>query len=155
MMKRPIRTLAALMLTGLTMATGCTDSPTILPSSDFDLRRTNAQFAADAAKRSYPQAAAPAGQAPAQADVDYGWTNRIQMINLSDQDWKDVELWVNQTYVVHLPTWYKKQMRTIPFSMFYDRSANTFPTNNNKVRIEKLEIVRDGKVYSVPMKLAD
>lgn len=150
-MQKTLAAMGLLMLIGA----GCTDSPTIIPSSDRDLQRSNAQFAADAAKRTYPTTAADGGKALAQADVDYGWTNRIQMINLSDEDWIDADLWVNQTYVVHLPKWYKKQMKTITFSMLFDRDGNTFPTNNTKVRVEKLEVVRDGKIYSVPLKLAD
>jgi len=148
------RVLAAMGLMML-IGAGCADSPTLIPSSDHDLRRSNAQFAADAAKRTYPTTATAGGQAAAQADVDYGWTNRIQMINLTDEDWIDADLWVNQTYVVHLSKWYKKQMKTITFSMLFDRDGNTFPTNNTKVRIDKLEVVRDGKIYNVPLKLAD
>ncbi|HSI36168.1 MAG: hypothetical protein ACAI43_22745 [Phycisphaerae bacterium] len=137
------------------VAGGCTDQPNMIPSPDADLRRTNAQFAADAAKRTYPGDAPRGGEAQAQAEVDHGFLNRIQVINLSAEDWDECELWVNQTYVVHLKKWAPKQMKIVTFNMLFDNQAQTFPTNNAKVRVAKVELARGGKVYDIPLKLAD
>ncbi len=134
---------------------GCTDRPTILPNSDAELRKTNAQFAADAAKRTYPASAAKGGDAKAQASVDHGFTNKIDVINLAEEDWSNVELWINGNYVIFIPHWANKEMKTLSFKFFFDRDGQHFPTNNKETRVEKIEILKDGKVYNIPMKMAD
>jgi hypothetical protein len=97
---RPIAALLALIVVAGGM--GCSGRVAVMPNSDKSLRRTPAQFAAESAKRSYPADLPDAGKANARAQVAYE-VDQIQVINLSEEDWNDVELWVNHKYVVHLP----------------------------------------------------
>jgi hypothetical protein len=140
---------------GLSLVAGCAGRPSLLPNSDKELRKTSVAFAADAAKRSYPATAPHGAEAQAQASVDYGIANRIEVINLSDENWTNVELWVNEKYVVFIPNWPSRRMEQINFQMLYDRDGGSFPVNNKTIRVEKLEIFVDGKLHAIPMKLAD
>ena len=82
---------------------------------------------------------------------------QISILNLSQEDWTDVEIWLNQGYVVHVPRLEagKKRVKTLTFLMFYDDRGNPFPSNNKKQMISKLEMVRDGTKYNIPLRLAD
>jgi len=147
-------------LVGIVIMAGCAGRPAIVPSSDPALRKTSAQLAADAAKRSYEADAPRGGEAVARAEVDYG-LKELHIENLSSEDWRDVEVWVNQRWVVYLPALPHQQSKTegfrrINFQMLYDRDGNYFPVNwiNSKVRIEKVEVFHDGKMYDVPLHLA-
>jgi hypothetical protein len=135
---------------------GCSGRVAMLPNSDKALRRTPAQFAAEAAKKTYRSDLPDGGTAEAKAQVAYD-TDQIQLLNLSDEDWTDVELWANRKYVVHLSRIEagKKRVKTITFLMLYDDQGNPFPSDNRKQMIDKLEMVRDGKLYQVPMVLHD
>jgi hypothetical protein len=150
-----------LPLVGMVIMAGCAGRPAIVPSSDPALRKTSTQLAADAAKRSYEAEAPRGGEAVGRAEVDYG-LKELHIVNLSSEDWRDVEVWVNQHWVVYLPVLPHQQskvegFRRINFPMFYDRDGNFFPVNfiNSKVRIEKVEVFHDGKMYDVPLRLAD
>jgi hypothetical protein len=146
--------LSCVAISGL-LAIGCAGRPSIFPNPDKNLRRSSAQFAADAAVRHPYKAEAPSGgEAEARAEVDYV-ADHINIANLSNQDWKDVEIWVNQNYVVFLPVMQSKAMKKIEFTMLYDDKGHWFPTDNSKVMIKKLEIYRDGKRYDVRVKPAD
>jgi hypothetical protein len=48
-----------------------------------------------------------------------------------------------------------RKLRSIPFQAFYNEQGASFPTNNDKARIEKLEVLHDGKMYEVPTQLAE
>jgi hypothetical protein len=137
--------------------TGCSGRPARIPVSDPDLKKSSAEFAADAAKRSYPAEAPRGGEATARADVDHGVLNRMKLINLSDHDWADVDLWVNQKYVVHLGHWPRGQLKKINFQMLYDGDGKSFPISNdaNGQKVETVELAREGKVFDVPVTLAD
>ena len=76
-------------------------------------------------------------------------------MNFSDEAWVDADLWVNGKYVVHLPTVATKQLKSINFQMLFDDSGHYFPISNMKTHIDKIEIFRDGKLYDVPVRLAD
>jgi len=39
--------------------------------------------------------------------------------------------------------------------MLYDRDGGSFPIDNKTIRVEKIEIFKDGKLQNVPTKLAD
>ena len=138
---------------------GCEGRTAIFPNSDPALRKTPAQFAADAAKRTYP-ADAPKADAEARAEVTYN-THKLLIANLSQEDWKDVEIWINQKYVVFLPKLSKFNKadgyREITFEMFYNNQGEHIPAGlfGNKVMVEKVDIVRDGKAYNVPLQLTD
>lgn len=139
---------------------GCAGRPQILPNPARELRKTSAQFAADAARRHPYKSDAPRGGTIAgRAQVGYA-LDVLELANLSDTDWEDVEVWVNKTYVVYVP----KVMRSasgnerlirFTFQMLFDDAGNSFPTDNRKTRIESVEIYKDGKMYDVTTKLAD
>lgn len=135
---------------------GCSGRVSLLPNSDKSLRQTPAQFASEAAKRPYQMDLPDGGDPEARAQVAYE-ADQLQLLNLSQEDWTDIEVWLNQKYVMHLPRLEagKKRVKTLTFLMFYDDAGNPFPTNNKKQFIDKLEIVRDGKKYNVPLHLAD
>ena len=135
---------------------GCAGRVSLLPNSDRSLRQTPAQFAAQAAKRSYPLDLPDGGVIEGRAQVAYD-SNYIQLINLSGEDWADVELWVNRKYVVHVPRIEAgtARVKSLTFMMLYDDQGNPFPSDNRKQMIDSLEIVKDGKRYGIPLKLAD
>jgi hypothetical protein len=134
---------------------GCAGRPSLLPNRDKDLRKTSVAFAADAAKRSYPESAPRGAEAQAQASVDHGLANRIEVINLSDENWTNVELWVNGKYVVFIPNWPSRRMEQVNFQMLYDREGGSFPVDNKNVRVATIEIFVDGKLHAVPARLVD
>ena len=146
------------VLTGV--VAGCDGRPSIIPNKDGALRQTSAKFAADAAKRNYEADAPRGGEALARSEVDYT-LKEVRLGNLSPDDWTNVEVWVNQKYVVYLPTLPKFNkgdgFRRINFQMFYDNNGEHIPASlfSAKTRIEKVEIFRDGKMFDVPLRLAD
>lgn len=143
------------LLVGGALVIGCSGRPSVLPNPDPQFRKTSAQLAADAAKRQPYKSEVPrGGEAVARAQVGYV-LDRLEVSNLSSEDWSNVEIWVNEKYVVGVPTLKHKQLAQINFQMLYDQNGNYFPTNNKKVRIDKVEIYRDGKMYDVPLQLAD
>src|SRR5262245_42887010 len=106
-----------LMLVGL--LAGCAGRASILPNPDPELRKNSAQLAADAAKRFPYKADAPrGGQASGRAQVGY-WADRLEVANLSDGDWTDVEVWVNQKYVCHAPKIEKGKLVVLFFPMIF------------------------------------
>jgi len=139
----------------LTFVAGCSGRPSVFPNSDKSLRKTSAEFAADAAKRHpYKKDAPRGGEAVGRAQVGYT-LNQIDVVNLSKDPWNDVEVWVNQNYVVFLPSMPPNQLKSIPFQMLFDDKGAYFPLDNKKVLVTKVEIYRDGKMYDVPVKLGD
>jgi len=139
---------------------GCAGRPQILPNPDKDLRKTSAQFAADAARRHpYKENAPRGGTIAGRAQVGYA-LDVLELTNLSDTDWEDFEVWVNKNYVVYVPklarsTSGNERLVRFTFQMLFDDSGNSFPTDNNKTRIGTVEIYKDGKMYDVTTKLAD
>lgn len=147
--------LSAVSVVCLSLLAGCQGRGALIPPSDPDLRKTAAQFAADSAKRAYPADAPRGGEAQAHAGIDYGVFNRIEIMNLSDEDLSDLEIWVNETYVFHVSRWPARSLKKVNFATLYDRDGKPFPIDNKKVRIEKIELFRDGKLYTVPTKLSE
>jgi predicted small lipoprotein YifL len=148
-----ISTLLVLMATSSMV--GCGEKPGWMPNPDKNLNRTKMQFAADAAKRHPYKSNAPrGGEAVARAQVGYT-LNRIDLVNLSKEPWSDVEVWVNQKYVVFVPTMQPNDLKIIEFTMLFDDQGNYVPLDNKKVLVNKVEILRDGKMYDVPVKLGD
>lgn len=136
---------------------GCAGRPSLLPNSDPSLRRTSAQFAADAAKRHPFKADAPSGgQAPVTAQYDLTFAT-LQLLNVGDEDWDNIEVWVNRNYVCFIPVLEKGKARvkTLNFQMLYDDSGNYFWTDNGKNPIQTVEIYRNGKMYTVPTNMGD
>ena len=142
------------LLAVVAMLVGCAGRPSLIPNADKNLRRTSAQFAADAAKRHPYKSSAPrGGEAVARAEVGY-MLKQITLVNLSAEAWNDVELWVNQKYVVFVPVMEPNQLKTLNFQMMYDDQGSYF-TTDNKQMVNKVEIYRDGKMYDVKAKLGD
>jgi hypothetical protein len=136
-------------------AIGCSGRPSLIGNADPALRKSSAQFAADAATRfPYPADAPKGGEAVARAQVGYT-LNVIEIINLSDEEWRDVEVRVNGTHVVFVPVMQPKKLKQLPFQMIFDHKGNYFPLSNKKVLVDKVEILRDGKLYTVTTKQAD
>jgi hypothetical protein len=151
-------TLVALF-TALGSLAGCSGRPSLIPNSDPALRKTSAQFAADAAKRFPFNADLPAGGvAQGRAQVGYG-LDTVQVVNLSGEDWDNVELWINRKFVVLVPKIPARSQRakSLNFQMFFDDRGHYFPLDNSVPdrMIRQLEMVRGGKLYTIPFRLAD
>jgi hypothetical protein len=147
--------LALLALAILTL--GCAGRPELIPNSDPSLRHTSAEFAADSAKRfPYHADAARGGRAMARAQVGYS-LNKIELVNLDEKDWDNVEVWVNQNYVVFVPKMQRSQLKSLPFQMIYNDKGRSFPLDNDtpQSRVNKLEVFHDGQMFDVPLQLAD
>lgn len=153
-MRRTLITAAGLLSVAVVLG-GCAGRAQLLPNSDKNLRKTSAEFAADAARRfPYKSDAERGGEAVARAQVGY-WMNVLDVVNLSDTDWQDVEIWVNRTYVVSLPVMERGTLKRIPFQAIYNDQGQSFPTNNKTVRVQSVEAFRDGKMFDVPVQLGD
>lgn len=136
---------------------GCEGRPGLIPNSDPALNKTSTQFAADAAKRfPYPASLPHVGTANGVAEVDLMLT-RLQILNASDEDWNNIEIWVNQNYVCHVPSIPKgkQKVETIGFEMLYNASGDYFSTAGGKNPVNLIEMRRNGKVYQLPIVLAD
>jgi hypothetical protein len=148
------------MLIGLSLlclifsAAGCVSDgrPALFPNPDPNLRKSSAQLAADAAKRSYEADAPKGGQAAARAQYEL-MDHRIDLVNLSDADWDNVEVWLNHSYVVFVLKMEKNADKRLDFEMFFDRDGHHFSTVGGKTPVESLEIYRDGKMFTVPTTL--
>ncbi|HET6251798.1 MAG TPA: hypothetical protein VFE47_29200 [Tepidisphaeraceae bacterium] len=141
----------------LGFAGGCAGRPSLLPNTDPNLRETSAQLAADAAKRQYHADAPRGGDALASAEYDLTF-QKIEILNYGEEDWHNVEVWVNKKYVVFIPELRKDKQRveTIDFPYLFDDAGNCFSTNGGKTPIASIEIYRDGKMYTInDPKLAD
>lgn len=147
-----------LMLVGtIALITGCAGRAEIFPNSEKSLRRTAAEFAADAAKRFPYKADAPrGGEAIARAQVGYS-VNKLEIENLGDSDWDDVEVWVNKSYVVWFPKLKARpgKITAIPFQAMFNQDGHSFPTDNRKTLVNLVEVYHDGTMYEVKTQLAD
>ena len=141
-------------LAAVLMVCGCSQRAWVIPPSDPALRKTAAEFKADAAKRHPYKADAPRGEAASRAEVGYT-LNQISLVNLSKETWADAEIWVNKAYVVHLPKIEPNKLATVNFQMLFNDQGKTFPTDNRKTLVEKVEVLTGGKMYDVPVKLGD
>ena len=140
---------------------GCAGRAELFPNSDPLLRKTSAEFAADAARRFPYKADAPrGGQAKAYAEAGY-FLDRLDITNLSDTDWTDAEVWINGTYVVYLPRLEPKKIKSLPFQAIYNEAGHSYPThtgswyNPSPLMITKVELYRDGKLYDVPVRASE
>jgi hypothetical protein len=152
---------AALFVIALLLALlgGCEGRVSLFPNTDPELRKTPPEFAADAAKRFPYKANLPVtGEAAGRVSVDYG-LDVLQITNISDEDWNNVELWINKKYVVFLPKVEKgaQSIKTLNFQMFFNEKGDSFPTDNIPLdnQVHTVELIRDGKLYAVRTQLAD
>lgn len=144
-------------LGGLSFLAGCAGRPSLFPNSDPNLQKTSAQFAADAAKRHPYKADAPrGGDALGTAEYDLTFAH-VQILNYSEEDWDNVEVWVNHKYVCWVPKIEKgkQRVKTLPFQMLYDGEGNYFWTDHGKNPVQEVELYRNGKLYTIPAKMAE
>lgn len=151
--------LLCIMLILLLSMAGCQDRTSLIPNSDPSLRKTKSEFARDALQRHpYHADAIHAGRIAGAATVDYS-DDHLQIANLTKEDWMDVEIWVNQQYVVFVPKIEGKAAvaKTIDFTMLYDQMGRPFPSENKTpdTQIRKVEIYHDGKLYDLAAVPAD
>jgi hypothetical protein len=148
-----VRLFCGLVVVGLMV--GCNNRPGVFPNSDPALTKKPAEFSADAANRHPMKTNLPdAGPADGIARIDYT-IEFIQLTNLSDTDWTNVEVWVNKKYVVFVPKIEAGKLRTLFFGMFYDGRGHTIPPAvDNQPRIQSVQMLRNGAWYDVPMVLA-
>jgi hypothetical protein len=145
--------LAMASVVGLLMM-GCESTVSIVPNPDATLRKPPAAFAADASKRQYEL------DAPKESDkqfrADYALVLRqIDLANVSSSDCQNVEVWINEQYVVYCPEFSGKTDKTLKFTMFYDQHGHRFDTQGGKNPIKILEVYRDGTMYEVINHVAD
>jgi hypothetical protein len=140
------------------MICGCTSRPSFVRSANADpaLRKSNAEFAADAGHRQYEANAPRAGAANGGAEIDYGF-HYLSLVNSSSQDWINVEIWVNQKYVIMIPKISANAARAeiVSFDMIYDSHGASFPTDSQKTPITSVEMYGDGKMFTLMTQLAD
>jgi hypothetical protein len=81
----------------------------------------------------------------------------MELLNFSGKDWDDVEVWVNQKYVCHVPKMQSGQLKEIHFPMLFDQSGSQFPMNSNKGKmlVRSVEVLRDGKMYQLTVEAAE
>jgi hypothetical protein len=134
---------------------GCDSRPTLFPNSDTDLQKTSMQFAADSAKRTYEASAPRGADSQCRAEVEYELgSGSVALTNVSAADLTNVELWINQKYVVFIPRIEKGTAKTIAFKMAFDSDGDYYVPDVSKTPTN-LEIYHDGKMYTVPTVLPD
>ena len=79
----------------------------------------------------------------------------IGVVNLSDVPWKDVEVWVNKKYVVFVPGWKSDVLKRLQFSMLRDERGNPFTTDGGAHPVKSVEVFTEGKMYDIPLFLAE
>jgi hypothetical protein len=142
-------------LLAATLSVGCSQRAWWTPPEDPALRKKTHEFKADAAKRFPYKAGAPrGGQADARAEVGYD-LNQISLINFSKEEWTDVEIWVNKSYVLYLPKMEPGKVKRINFQMLFNAQGKNFPLDNRKTLVENVEILRNGTIYDIPVKLGE
>ena len=144
-----------LMVLAAVLLAGCVEGRSAFgPNQDYQLRKSVKAFAADAQTRHYPTTAPSAGRAPMRAEVDYQ-LKLINLVNLSDEQWNDAELWVNGQYVCFLPRIQPKIQKTINFQILFDDHHKSFPTSLATESVKKLQVFANGSLYDVQLHLAD
>ena len=129
-----------------------------MPNPDSALHKTSTEFAVDAVRRFPYKANAPqGGDIIGRAQVGY-MVKRVELVNLSADDWNNIEIWVNQKYVVFVPKMTPHVLEELPFQMFFEDQGHYFPKEGSDAHdslVTKVEIYMDGKMYNVPLQLAD
>lgn len=145
--------LAATVAAG--MLAGCRSGyTTVLPNKVESLNRKPAEFAADAAKRTFPEDLPTARTQQFRAETQYTF-DTLDLVNLTGGPLNDVEVWVNRKYVVFLPTLPDREIVTIPFVTIYDDAGHHFPLNNSQVQVQSVHVLTDGELLEVPTDIAD
>lgn len=147
----------AMGLVAAAILAGCEAKPSVFPSSDPALQLTSAQYAAEAVKHfPFKTNLSASSEQPVRALVEYSF-DFMDLTNLSKQDIPQAEVWINRQYVLALPAIKSGEVKRLNFRMFFDDKGDHFPFNNNVekggVIIRQLEVVSDGKIYEVPIRL--
>jgi hypothetical protein len=153
-LRRCAASFAVLSLLGIW---GCTDRPTIFDNPDPNLRLSTSELRGDALARfPYKEEVPRAREIKARAQVAYP-LNRVELVNFSEGDWGDVEVWVNRKYVCHVPKMQSRKLKEIHFPMLFDEKGNSFPMNSNKGKmlVKSVELLRDGKMYQLTVETTD
>jgi hypothetical protein len=140
-----------LALAVLLPLTGCAvedGRPSLLPNADPLLRKTSTELAADAAKRSYPIDAPRGSDTIARAQYNL-MEKQFEVANLSGSDMQNVEVWLNQKYVVSVPDFDHNKGKTLDFGLFYDSEGHHFDTDFGGNPVKSLQIYQGGKLYDV------
>ena len=150
------RILATGLLVGGIFA-GCESTPAVVPQSDPALSKTSAQYAADAVKHFPFKSNLPVSdEQPLRAMPDYS-LDFVDLINLAGRDLVNPEIWINREYVMSLSVLKSREIKRLNFRMFYDDRGDHFPLNNNLqkggVIIRQLEMIDQGKIYVVPVRV--
>jgi hypothetical protein len=150
------RWIKGVALAGVMLAVGgCFSERTgFLPNEDTALRKKDKEFVADATQRFPYKETAERGTTSARAEVDYMY-RYIGVANLSDAQWKDVEVWVNKQYVVFVPAWKGEVLKRIQFTMLRDERGNPFTSDKGRNPVKSVEVFTDGKMYDIPLFLAE
>ena len=122
------------------------------PNPELSLQKKPAEYAAYAAEQVYPADATRAEGSPVLAEVDYGY-DVVNLVNVGEEDWNDVNVWVNQQFVVKLGSLPVRVQRGVNFHALYDREGLRAPSRG--VWIRTVEIERDGQLYPLRIRIAD
>lgn len=135
------------------LAGGCASGTSrINPNPEKSLQKKPKELVAYAAEKEFPVDAQKMEQSPVLAEVDYG-LDVINLVNLGTEDWQDVDVWVNQQYVVKLGSLPVGRQRGINFHLLYDKAGQRAPSKG--VWVKSIEIVRGDEVYSPRVRMAD
>jgi hypothetical protein len=138
-----------IVVAALLALNGCVEGrPTLLPNADSNLRKNSTQFAADAARRTYEADAPKSNLTIARAEYSL-MEKQFDMANLTNWNWKNVEVWVNQKYVLSLPEFAANSGEALNFQLFYDSDGHHFATDWGGNPVKSLQIYADGKMYDV------
>ncbi len=141
----------------LIIIAGCMDRATIFNNPDPQLHKPISAFRSVALDRFPYKADAPRErEIRARAQVGYHF-NRLEVVNFTEGDWENVELWVNRKYVCLVPKMQSRKLKEIHFPTLMDEKGNSFPMNSNKSEdiIRSVEVYRDGKMYQVAVEAVD
>ena len=145
------RALFALSIAACSLIVGCKDNAVLIRNSDANLNKSAATFASEAKNYfPYPADARRGERIASRAEIGYMW-NIINVVNYSDQDWENVELWVNKSYVLALPKMEAGKTKRISFKMFYNEQGQYFPLGGTMIK--EFEIKKDGVLYTVPTQI--
>ncbi|HEX2971711.1 MAG TPA: hypothetical protein VHP11_05230 [Tepidisphaeraceae bacterium] len=132
---------------GMLSTTGC-NQPTLFANPDPNLRKDIPQLKADAAKRfPYKDDAPKAFEPQARAQVGYD-LHRVEVVHFANEDWSNVDVWVNRQYVCHIPVMQSRQLKQLAYKMLINELGQTFPEDNS-IPVQTVEIYRNGTMYSV------
>lgn len=125
---------------------GCSASAEMEPASDASQSQTaNAQLAAYAASAELPQGEA-SDDLRAAAVVNRE-SNNLKIYNFSNRALRNVDVWVNGSFVGKVSNIPANGSAMVPRSAFYDSSGRSLAQENTM--INSVQIVDDDKLYNL------